>query len=84
MNTFKAAHRFELPDVMDANLRTLEQLRNELQASLARLASLQERRGSLEKQLVEAEVAGPELSGSKNGASGRRTRCRPANPTQGA
>jgi polysaccharide chain length determinant protein (PEP-CTERM system associated) len=70
VNTFKAAHRFELPDVMDANLRTLEQLRNELQASLARLASLQERRGSLEKQLVEAEVAAPELSGSKNAPVG--------------
>ena len=61
-------NRFELPDVLDANLRTLEQLRSESQASLARLASLQERRGALEKQLVESEIAGPELSGIKGGA----------------
>src|SRR5204863_2366544 len=44
VNRFKAANRFELPDVLDANLRTLEQLRTELQASLSRLSSLQERR----------------------------------------
>jgi len=69
VNTFKAAHRFELPDVMDANLRTLEQLRSELQASFSRLASLQERRASLEKQLVESEVSAPEMS-SKPGSFG--------------
>jgi polysaccharide chain length determinant protein (PEP-CTERM system associated) len=69
VNRFKAANRFELPDVLDANLRTLEQLRAELQASLSRLSSLQERRASLEKQVVESEIAGPELSGVK-GASG--------------
>jgi len=67
VNTFKALNRFELPDVLDANLRTLEQLRSESQSSLARLASLQERRGALEKQLVESEIAGPELSGIKGG-----------------
>jgi len=67
VNRFKALNRFELPDVMDANLRTVEQLRAELQAGLARLASLQERRGALEKQLVESEIAGPELSGVKGG-----------------
>jgi len=68
VNQFKALNRFELPDVLDANLRTLEQLRSESQASLARLSSLQERRGVLEKQLVESEIAGPELSGIKGGA----------------
>ena len=73
VNQFKALNRFELPDVLDANLRTLEQLRSELQASLSRLASLQERRGSLEKQLVESEIAGPELSGVKGGATGATT-----------
>lgn len=54
VNRFKALHRFELPDQLDANLRTLEQLRAELQASLSRLASLQDRKATLEKQLVEA------------------------------
>jgi polysaccharide chain length determinant protein (PEP-CTERM system associated) len=61
VNRFKAANRFELPDQLDANLRTLEQLRAELQASLLRLNSLHERKGVLEKQLVEAEGAGPEV-----------------------
>ena len=70
VNQFRALNRFELPDVLDANLRTLEQLRSELQAGLSRLASLQERRGALEKQLVESEIAGPELSGLKGGAGG--------------
>lgn len=70
VNQFKAANRFELPDVMDANLRTLEQMRIELQASLSRLTSLQERKASLEKQLVEAEIAGPEISAGKAGPLG--------------
>ena len=70
VNRFKALNRFELPDVLDANLRTVEQLRSELQASLSRLAALQERRGVLEKQLVESEIAGPELSGVKGAGGG--------------
>jgi polysaccharide chain length determinant protein (PEP-CTERM system associated) len=65
VNRFRAAHRFELPDQLDANLRTVEQLRRELQGSLSRLASLRERKGALEKQLVEVEIAGPELAGAK-------------------
>ena len=65
VNRFRAAHRFELPDQLDANLRTVEQLRGELQGSLSRLASLRERKGALEKQLVETEIAGPELVGAK-------------------
>jgi polysaccharide chain length determinant protein (PEP-CTERM system associated) len=69
VNRFKAANRFELPDVLDANLRTLEQLRTELQATLSRLASLQERRASLEKQIVESEISGPELAGAKANGS---------------
>jgi polysaccharide chain length determinant protein (PEP-CTERM system associated) len=62
VSRFRAAHRFELPDQLDANLRTLEQLRGELQGSLTRLTSLRERKGTLEKQLVEIEIAGPEVS----------------------
>jgi polysaccharide chain length determinant protein (PEP-CTERM system associated) len=37
-------------------LRTLEQLRSELQSNTIRLSSLQERKGALEKQLVETKV----------------------------
>lgn len=68
VNHFKANNRFELPDQLDANLRTLEQLRLELQGNLQRLASLQDRKGGLEKQLVESEVSGPELVGAKGGS----------------
>jgi polysaccharide chain length determinant protein (PEP-CTERM system associated) len=56
VNIYKAQHRFELPEQLDANLRTLEQLRSELQGNTIRLSSLQERKGTLEKQLVETKV----------------------------
>jgi len=65
VNRYRAAHRFELPDQLDANLRTVEQLRRELQGSLSRLESLRERKATLEKQLVETEIAGPEFVGAK-------------------
>jgi len=54
VNLYKAKHRFELPEQLDANLRTLEQVRTELQANVLRLSSLEERKRSLEKQFVEA------------------------------
>lgn len=54
VNLYKAQHRFELPEQLDANLRTLEQLRIEVQGNMLRLTSLQERKGSLERQVVEA------------------------------
>ena len=60
VNLYKAQHRFELPEQLEPNLRTLEQVRAELQANLLRLASLQERKGNLEKQLVEAKFTVPE------------------------
>lgn len=56
VNIYKAQHRYELPEQLDANLKTLEQLRAELQANSLRLSSLQERKGNLEKQLVEAKL----------------------------
>ncbi|MGE5304032.1 MAG: XrtA system polysaccharide chain length determinant [Alphaproteobacteria bacterium] len=63
VNQFKAAHRYELPDQLDANLRTLEQLRRELEASTQRLSSLQERKGILQKQMVESDILGVDLLG---------------------
>jgi polysaccharide chain length determinant protein (PEP-CTERM system associated) len=56
VNRFKAANRFELPDQMDSNLRSLEQLRRDLEASNLRLAALQERKGVLQKQTVESDI----------------------------
>jgi polysaccharide chain length determinant protein (PEP-CTERM system associated) len=62
VNRYKAQYRFELPDQLDANLRTMEQLRGELQAHTSRLSSLQDRKASLEKQVVEAESMAPEVA----------------------
>jgi len=63
VNQFKAAHRYELPEQLDTNLRTLEQLRREFEASNLRLSSLQERKGILQKQMVESDILGMDLLG---------------------
>jgi len=55
VNLFKAQHRYELPEQLDANLRTLEQFRSQLQGNTLRLSSLQERKASLGKQLAESQ-----------------------------
>jgi polysaccharide chain length determinant protein (PEP-CTERM system associated) len=55
VNRYKAANRFELPEQLDTNLRSLEQLRRELEANNLRLAALQERKGVLQKQTVESD-----------------------------
>ena len=51
---YKVNNRFELPDQLDANLRTVEQLRTELKSNMATIASMQDRLGNLQKQLLEA------------------------------
>ena len=56
VNRYKAANRFELPEQLDSNLRSLEQLRRELEANNLRLAALQERKGVLQKQTVESDI----------------------------
>jgi protein tyrosine kinase modulator len=63
VNQYKAANRFELPDQLDSNLRTVEQLRRETEASNHRLAALQERKGILQKQAVESDILGVDLLG---------------------
>jgi polysaccharide chain length determinant protein (PEP-CTERM system associated) len=62
VNLYKAQHRSELPEQLDANLRTLDQLRRELEAGNLRMASLQERKASLEKQMVEVDLITSDLS----------------------
>src|SRR5215831_6898482 len=64
VNQYKAAHRYELPDQLDSNLRTLEQLRREMEASNQRLTALQERKGILQKQTVESDILGTDLLGA--------------------
>ncbi len=66
VNLYKAAHRFELPEQLDASLRTVEQLRTQLQSNALRLSSLQERKASLGKQLVEAQNMVPTVGSSKD------------------
>ncbi|HEY7220402.1 MAG TPA: XrtA system polysaccharide chain length determinant [Candidatus Binatia bacterium] len=66
VNDFKAKYRTELPEQLDANLRTLEQLRTEQQNNMVRLTSLQERKATLEKQLIEAKSVLPEIGRVKD------------------
>jgi polysaccharide chain length determinant protein (PEP-CTERM system associated) len=56
VNLYKAQHRSELPEQLDANLRTLDQLRREIEAGMLRYTSLQERKANLEKQTAEWEI----------------------------
>jgi protein tyrosine kinase modulator len=63
VNQYKAAHRYELPDQLDTNLRSMEQFRRELEGVNQRLAALQERKGILQKQVVESDVLGVDLLG---------------------
>jgi len=64
---YKVNNRFELPDQLDANLRVVEQLRSELKGNLSTAAVMEERLGSLQKQLLEASV--PVMTVSKTGDS---------------
>ena len=62
VSQYKVANRYELPDQLDTNLRSLDQLRRELEANNQRLAALQERKGVLQKQTVESDILGIDLS----------------------
>jgi len=74
---YKVDNRFELPDQLDANLRIVEQLRDELKGNMATLASMQERLGSLQKQLLEANAPVP--VSSKTGDTEAKMANLPAN-----
>ena len=70
---YKVANRFELPDQLDMNLRSLDQLRRTLEANNQRLAALQERKGVLQKQTVESDLLGVDLSLSGGSLLGGET-----------
>jgi polysaccharide chain length determinant protein (PEP-CTERM system associated) len=53
---YKSQHRNELPEQLDANLRTQEQLRREVESTMLRLSLVEERKSSLEKQLANTEL----------------------------
>jgi polysaccharide chain length determinant protein (PEP-CTERM system associated) len=56
VSKYKAAHGYELPEQLDTNLRSLEQLRRGLEANNQRVTVLQERKGILQKQAVESDL----------------------------
>ncbi len=56
VNLYKAQYRAELPEQLDANLRTIDQFRREYESGMLRYTSLQERKGNLEKQIAEWEI----------------------------
>jgi len=66
VNRYKAKYPYELPEQLQANLRTLEQLRTELQSALLRLSGLQGRKATVQKQVVEAKQGGQELRGAQS------------------
>jgi polysaccharide chain length determinant protein (PEP-CTERM system associated) len=70
VNRYKAAHGYELPDQLDTNLRSLEQLRRELEGNNQRLSALQERKGVLQKQNVEADISKADALGGPLPAPG--------------
>jgi polysaccharide chain length determinant protein (PEP-CTERM system associated) len=64
VNRYKAAHIFELPDHQETNLRSLEQLRRELETASQRLVALQERKGLLQKESIESETITVDAKGT--------------------
>ena len=63
VNNYKGTHRYELPEQLDSNLRSLEQLRRELEGNSVRLSALQERKGNLLKQSVESDLLRLDVQG---------------------
>ena len=63
VNKYKADHRFELPEQLTANLTTIDHMRAELQNNMLRLASLKERKETLEKNLAEGDTTLVEVAG---------------------
>jgi len=65
VNIYKAKNQYELPEQLQANLSTLEQLRSELQSNLLRLSTLEDRKANLEKELVDEEKLGKQISNAQ-------------------
>jgi polysaccharide chain length determinant protein (PEP-CTERM system associated) len=69
VNLYKMRHQTDLPEQLDANVRSLEQMRRELESGMFRLTSLEERKATLDRQAIEAErlassAAGEDKSGT--------------------
>jgi len=55
VNLYKGRHRGDLPEQLEANFRTLEQMRRELDSGMLRLTSLEERKATMEKLAIDAQ-----------------------------
>jgi protein tyrosine kinase modulator len=53
VNLYKGRHRDDLPEQLESNFRTLEQMRRELDSGMLRLTSLEERKATMEKQAID-------------------------------
>jgi polysaccharide chain length determinant protein (PEP-CTERM system associated) len=62
VNKYRAQNWHELPEYRDASFKALDQLQRELESSMNRLASLQDRKAALEKQMAESDILERELS----------------------
>ena len=62
VNKYRAQYWHELPENRDASFKALDQLQRELESSMNRLASLQDRKAALEKQMAETDILERELS----------------------
>lgn len=72
VNKYRAQYWHELPENRDANFKAVDQLQRELENGLNRLASLQDRKAALEKQVAESDILDRELAmlGSLGGGQG--------------
>jgi polysaccharide chain length determinant protein (PEP-CTERM system associated) len=62
VNKYRAQYWNELPENRDANFKVLDQLQRELENGMNRLASLQDRKSALEKQMAESDILERELA----------------------
>jgi polysaccharide chain length determinant protein (PEP-CTERM system associated) len=67
VNQYKSSHLYEMPEQLNTNLRTLEQLQREQESIAQRMTALQERKGVLQKQAVESDILGLDILGGLPG-----------------
>ncbi|NOT22620.1 MAG: hypothetical protein HOP22_07825 [Nitrospiraceae bacterium] len=79
ISDFKRMHLGELPQQMDANLRTLDRLQTDLTNSTASLNRMEERLAALEKGIKEVSDLGPAGNGSFT-KEGRAEEVKPLDP----
>jgi polysaccharide chain length determinant protein (PEP-CTERM system associated) len=72
VNLYRSQYRNELPEQLNSNLSTVQQLRGELQSNLLRLTALEERKANLEQQIAGGEWLEPTAASAKPGTVGEQ------------